>query len=142
MSDFIKIIILLSFAGLLIILMKKAKYNFKGFELIPFWLFFSFFIYFNTGYDGMYYFPIAFLALYYLIRLIKTIKYINLYILFIQLLCSIGFTAVFSTYENKICEGWCTGTLIIFIILLITFVYMLIINFITFIIKKIKLKNN
>lgn len=142
MNDFIKIVILLLLVVLLIILMKKTKFNFKGFELIPFWISFTFFIYVNTGYDGMYYFPIGFLALYYLIRLIKTTEYIHWYILLIQVLCSIGFITTFSIYENKVCEGWCSGTLIIFLILLIMFVYMLLINFITFIVKKIKLKNN
>jgi len=142
MSDFIKIIILLSLVGILIFLMKKAKYNFKGYELIPFWIFFTFYVYVNTGYDGMYYFPIVFLALYYLIRLIKTYEYIHWYILLIQIVCSIGFIITFSMYEDKVCDGWCFGTLIMFIILLITFIYMLLINLITFITKKVKLKHN
>lgn len=86
----------------------------------------------------MYYFPLGFLALYYLIRLIKTTEYIHWYILLIQVLCSIGFTTTFSMYEDIVCEGWCVGTLLIFLILFVTFIYMLLINLITFIVKKIK----
>lgn len=142
MIDFIKIIILLSSVYLLIALMKKAKYNFKGFELFPFWIFFTFYVYVNTGYDGMYYFPIGYLALYYLIRLIKTNEYIHWYILLIQVVFSIGFIITFSMYEDRVCEGWSFGSLIMFLILFITFIYMLLINFINFIVKKVKLKNN
>ena len=138
MSDFFKIIFLLALIVLFLLVMRKLKYNFKGFELIPFWLSFTFFIYINTGYDGMYYFPLGFLALYYLIRLIKTTEYIHWYILLIQVLCSIGFITTFSIYEDKVCEGWCVGTLLIFLILFVTFIYMLSINLITFIVKKIK----
>lgn len=138
MSDFVKIIFLLALIFLFLLIMRKSKYNFKGLELIPFWLSFVFYVYVNTGYDGMYYFPIGFLALYYLIRLIKTTEYIHWYILLIQVLCSIGFTTTFSMYEDKVCEGWCMGTLLIFLILFVTFIYMLLINLTTFIVKKIK----
>lgn len=45
MSDFFKIIFLLALIVLFLLVMRKLKYNFKGFELIPFWLSFTFFIY-------------------------------------------------------------------------------------------------
>lgn len=122
--------------------LKKFNFDFKGIELIVFWVLFTIFTYFNFGYDGllpqMLDIPLIFLALYYLIRLFKTQKYIKWYLLIMQLIISVISLICFTQYENAVSEGWSMGSLILYIIFIGIFIYMIIINLITLIINKVK----
>lgn len=119
-----------------IICMKKFNYDFKGIELIIFWLTFTCCI-FSKSIGDFYTFPIIFFGIYYLINVIKTKKYIKWYMLLIQFILSIIFLIGFSVYENATCDGMCFGSLILFLIFIGMLSYMLIINLIIFVINKI-----
>ena len=123
---------------LLIIFMKKFNCDFKGIELIIFWTIFTIVTYVDFGYDGLLFIPLIFFGLYYLIRLIKTQKYIKWYLFIIQIILSIISLLCFIKYENSVCEGWCTGSLLLYIIYIIVFIYMLTINLVVLIINKLK----
>lgn len=136
--------ILFVLLGLIVfsVCLKKSNFDFKGIELIVFWLLFTIFTYFDFGYDGllpqMLDIPLLFLGFYYLIRLFKTKKYIKWYLFIIQLILSVISLICFIQYENAISEGWSSGSLILYIIFIGLFIYMIIINLITLIINKLR----
>lgn len=121
---------------LFLICMKKFNCDFKGIELVIFWLTFTYCI-FGKGIGDFYVFPIIFFGIYYLINVIKTKKYIKWYLILIQVIMSIIFLVGFLYYENATCDGMCFGSLILFLIFIGMVSYMAIVNFIVFIIKKI-----
>lgn len=119
-----------------LIFMKKFNYDFKGVELIIFWILFTVFTYGTFNYDGLLFIPIVYLALYYLIKLIKTNKCIKWIEILIQFVLSVVFMIIFMNYENAVCEGWCNGSLLLYIIFIAIILYMFFINMITYFLNK------
>ncbi|MBE6144086.1 MAG: hypothetical protein E7169_00720 [Firmicutes bacterium] len=139
------IIFIILFSIGFIVSLKKFHYNFKGVELVIFWLLFTIFTYFDFGVEGLIDMglvdiPIIFIALYYLIKVIKTKQYIGLLSFIVQIVSSIIFIIIFSQYENSICDGMCFGSLIFFIIFIAIIIYMLLVNLVMFIVTLIKNK--
>ncbi len=115
--------------------LKKFNFDFKGIELVVFWIPFTICTYAKFGYDSFMN-PLIFLALYYFIRMYKTRKYIKWPLFVIQIILSAIFLFIFNQYEKVVCQGWCTGGLLLFLVFLAIIAYMLAINLLNFVMNK------
>lgn len=118
--------------------LKKFSFDFKGKELVVFWVIFTLGVYLGIEY-AFFWMSVAtmFLAVYYLLRLCKTRKYIRWYLFVIQIILSAVFLIIFIQYEKTICQGWCNGSLIIYAFLLAVVAYMLLMNLIKYVVSQI-----
>lgn len=123
---------------LFVFFLKKFRFDFKGIELVVFWIIFTLGAYLGIEY-ALFWMSVAtiFLAVYYLVRLCKTRKYIRWYLFVIQIILSAISLIIFIQYEKTICQGWCNGSLIVYIFFLGVVAYMLLMNLIKYMINQI-----
>lgn len=114
--------------------LKDKKIDFIA--LLLFWPLAIFLSFYTYLFEYIYLAPIP-VAIYYIVRLIKTRKYITGMTFLVQIVLTFIITHLMGKYESTICSGWCVGSLVLFGMFLMVIGYMVVINVITFIVNKV-----
>lgn len=123
-------------------LLKKANFDFKGFELILYEIAVIFSGIFIGSISEVAFFVLFMvlmaIAIYYFIRMINKKEYINIWIVICYIILSIVNTIVAAIVCNNTHIGWCMCGIMYLLIAFVVPIYIVILNGITFIIRKIK----
>jgi len=124
------------------LLLKKINFELKGFELILYEITIIASILSISKLDEITFVILAVglfgIGIYYFIRMIKKKEYINIWICICYIILSIVNTAVALIVCNNMHTGWCFCGLLYLLIAFVVPIYVLLLNGITFIIRKIK----
>jgi len=124
------------------LLLKKNDFDLKGFELILYEIAIIFSVIYMPSIDEIVFFilftVLIAIAIYYFIRMLKKNEYISIWILISYIILSIINTIVAVNVCDKMHTGWCMCGLLYLLIAFVVPIYILILNGITLIIRKIK----
>lgn len=124
------------------LLLKKTEFELKGFELALYEIAAIILIIDSEKvYEitfATFCIVLAAIGIYYFVRMIKKKEYINIWIVISYIIMSIINTVIAVNICDKIHDGWCMCTLLYLLLAFIVPGYTLILNGITFIIRKIK----
>ena len=122
------------------LLLKKAEFELKGFELVLYEIAVIFSVIWALNDITMFvlFCVLIAIAMYYIIRMLKKKEYINIYVIACYIVLSIINTIVAANICDKMHTGWCFCGLLYLLIAFVVPIYVLLINVITFIIRKIK----
>lgn len=120
--------------------LKKINFELKGFELILYEIavIFSIILTLNDITMFVLFCVLIAIAMYYIIRMLKKKEYINIYVIACYVVLSIINVIVAANICDKMHTGWCFCGLLYLLIAFVVPIYVLLLNGITFIIRKIK----
>ena len=121
-------------------LLKKFNYELKGFELLLYEIavIFSIILTLNDITMFVLFCVLITIAMYYIIRMLKKKEYINIYVIVCYVVLSIINVIVAANICDIMHTGWCFCGLLYLLIAFVVPIYVLLLNGITLIIRKIK----